>query len=213
MSAFIVFSRLNRSCKRSGTKMPSRPITSKNSFFNPPNNQFLRKYFNKCMKYVKGKKIVDILNREAVEIKTRRSAVQNVMKAIRARESCLQQIMNLCNNINAEDMQQVPDQHINKASELLTHLRILSLNVVECVLRWRNYLIKLIKQCRPKANTSKIVLTYLFENENYLLKVSFFDFSYLKQKDANGHLIPEPVNICHHFQFLRDLRPVFSHGQ
>ena len=48
-----------------------------------------RKYFNKCMKYVKGKKIVDTLNREAVEVKTRRSSVQNVMKAIRARESCL----------------------------------------------------------------------------------------------------------------------------
>ena len=29
------------------------------------------------------------------------------------------------------------DEIINKASELLTHLRILSLNVVECILRWR----------------------------------------------------------------------------
>ena len=48
-----------------------------------------QKYFSKCLKYVKGKKIIETLNREIVEIKTRKSAIQTVMKAVRARESCL----------------------------------------------------------------------------------------------------------------------------
>jgi len=34
-----------------------------------------RKYFTKCLKYVKGKKLIEVLNREIVDVKTRRSAV------------------------------------------------------------------------------------------------------------------------------------------
>jgi hypothetical protein len=114
---------------------------------------------------VKGKKIIEVLNREIIEIKTRRSSVQNVMKSIRARESCLLQIINLCGtlaNMTTDDSSLI-ESHVSKASELLSHLRILSLNVVECVLRWRQYLVRMIKICRPQANTSRINLIFQYE--------------------------------------------------
>lgn len=74
---------------------------------------------------------------------------------------------------NAENIAEI----VAKSSELLTHLRILSLNVVECVSKWKEnfkYLF-LLANCNF-IKTSALFLPYFYKEENYLLKV-FYDFT------------------------------------
>jgi len=53
----------------------------------------------------------------------------------------------ISNTIEEEPQRNVDDveQDIEKVTELLTHLRIISLNVVECILRWREHLLHIYK--------------------------------------------------------------------
>ena len=58
-----------------------------------------------------------------------------------ARETCLEKIHDICEM----DSQGIDKLHVNEAKELLIHLRVLSLNVVECILRWRENLLHIYK--------------------------------------------------------------------
>lgn len=61
---------------------------------------------------------------------------------------------------------------IEKSSELLTHLRILSLNVVECILRWREYIQQAYYITRSIVKTNQtIMIPFMYEEINYLIKV------------------------------------------
>ncbi len=51
--------------------------------------------------------------------------------------------------------------------ELLKHLRFLTLNSVEAIIQWRNYI-----SCLFMIENT-FTLPYLHESENYLLKVCF----------------------------------------
>lgn len=61
-----------------------------------------------------------------------------------------------------------------KASELLTHVRILSLNAVETILKWREYIQQnyYITRGVVKANQT-IIIPFLHNETNYLIKVIF----------------------------------------
>ncbi len=91
------------------------------------------------------------------------------MRAIKAREGCLSQLKlqerTLQLSENKEEIR-------NRASELLTHLRILSLNVVETLNKWREnlaYNFLLANNAYIKQNA--LFFKYNFEGENYLMKL------------------------------------------
>jgi hypothetical protein len=81
-------------------------------------------------------------------------------------------IKKLQNELNESTDQINHDQIVEKASELLTHLRILSLNVVESILRWRDYIqqIYYINRGVVKPNQA-IMIPFIYNEVNYLIKV------------------------------------------
>ena len=145
-----------------------------------------REIFEICCKNATLQFLHQIFSKEMEEIQSNKSPILACVKAINAREGCLARLKQAdkifkemseeqenINNDNIEDA-------LNKSSELLTHLRILSLNVVECVKKWKenfSYIFLLANSTCIKQGA--LFLPYVFNNENYLLKVEnslFFNF-------------------------------------
>ena len=106
------------------------------------------------------------------------------LSAITARENCLRQLKNLITKLenlhNPKEGQShqelaTEEELKQKASELLTHVRILSLNAVETILKWREYIQQTYYITRGvvKANQT-IIIPFLYNESNYLIKVIFF---------------------------------------
>ncbi len=96
-----------------------------------------------------------------------------------ARENCLKQLRELVGRLQTELNDRADqidhDQIIERSSELLTHLRILSLNVVESILRWRDYIQQIYYISRGVVKTNQaVMIPYLYEETNYLIKVRKF---------------------------------------
>lgn len=137
-----------------------------------------REIFDICCKNASVQRMHEIFSKEIEELSNKKSPVLACIKAIKAREGCLSQLRQLekmfkglneeQENYGNENMEEM----VNKCSELLTHLRILSLNVVECVSKWKenfSYLFLLSNNAYIKQGA--LFLPYVFNNENYLLKV------------------------------------------
>jgi hypothetical protein len=81
-------------------------------------------------------------------------------------------IQKLQGKVDESSTQSELDQFIERASELLTHLRILSLNVVESILRWRDHIQQIYYINRGVVKTNQaILIPFLFDEINYLIKV------------------------------------------
>jgi len=80
-------------------------------------------------------------------------------------------LQNHADNNNEKDVK-TEEELKEKASELLTHVRILSLNAVETILKWREYIQQAYYITRGvvKANQT-IIIPFLYNDVNYLLKV------------------------------------------
>ncbi len=101
------------------------------------------------------------------------------MKAILARENCLKQLRGMVDKLVEEPAgsEDAKRDIIEKSSELLTHLRILSLNVVECILRWREYIQQAYYITRSIVKTNQtIMIPFIYEDMNYLIKVIKVEF-------------------------------------
>ena len=75
-----------------------------------------------------------------------------------------------------ENQQEYKDT-ISKISELLQELRHLTLNCIEYILRWREYMAyPFLVHLKTDGKKIKnfITLPFFYENQNYILKVPFY---------------------------------------
>lgn len=138
-----------------------------------------REIFEICCKNATLQRLHEIFAKEMEEISNKKSPITACVKAINAREGCLaklRQVEKMFKGLGEEQgnytSSEGMEEMVNKASELLTHLRILSLNVVECVGKWKenfSYLFLLANSAFIKQGA--LFLPYVFNNENYLLKM------------------------------------------
>lgn len=137
-----------------------------------------REIFDICCKNASLQRLHEIISIEIEEIQSKKSSVLACIKAITAREGCLGHLKHAEKSIKAslEDQENIDNENfeelISKSSELLTHLRMLSLNVVECINKWKenfSYLFLLANSAYIKQGA--LFLPYLYNHENYLLKV------------------------------------------
>jgi len=142
---------------------------------------FHRETFIKCENPQNVKQTIEILKKEIDELETNCAPIQLALRAITARENCLRQLKSLINrleNLNNPNGGQshqdlaTEEELKQKASELLTHVRILSLNAVETVLKWREYIQQTYYITRGvvKANQT-IIIPFLYNDSNYLIKM------------------------------------------
>ncbi len=115
--------------------------------------------------------------------------MKNASRAVLARENCLKHLREVIKNIaDAENSEQgALDEVVGKvfnmieclvtyfstqASELLTHLRILSLNAVECIVKWRELIQNIYYLSRGVVKpTQPASIPFWYYGVNYLLKV------------------------------------------
>ncbi|CAD8099302.1 unnamed protein product [Paramecium sonneborni] len=125
--------------------------------------EFHRQLFQMCLRTLP--KIKQAIQSEIEEIQLKKSHIQQCMQAIENREKCFSFLLNHIQLIqdNPQD-----EQLIFKSAELITHLRILSINVVESIIGWRQYLMKYLVNIHTLDSIS---LPYTYFNENYLIKM------------------------------------------
>ncbi|CAK76987.1 unnamed protein product (macronuclear) [Paramecium tetraurelia] len=130
-------------------------------YYNIP--EFHRQLFLMCLQTLpKNNQAIQF---EIEEMQQKKSHIQLCMQAVEAREKCLAFLINHIHQIqdNPGD-----EQLLQKSAELITHLRILSINVVEQILGWRQYLMKFLVNIHSHESIS---LPYLYLRENYLIKM------------------------------------------
>jgi len=142
---------------------------------------FHQEAFLKCENMQNLKQTIEIIKKEADEIEAHCSPIQLAIRAVTARENCLKQLKALIQKLetqNNHSTADAPTEPINeeelqqKASELLTHLRILSLNAVETILKWREYIQQTYYITRGVVKANQIIIIPFLHNEgNYLLKM------------------------------------------
>ncbi|EAS06719.3 hypothetical protein TTHERM_00688590 (macronuclear) [Tetrahymena thermophila SB210] len=141
---------------------------------------FHRVLYVECTKQFKKKQFTTIIQQEIQSLKERKSFIQICLRALRARQQCLKTIREYILQ-EQENQQNLSEQSQHKFGELIVHLRILTLNIVESILRWRDYLSQLSSISSKQKMQN---LKFLFQGENYLLTLqndySFICDSYLK---------------------------------
>lgn len=138
---------------------------------------FHREAFVKCENIQNLKQTVENMKREIDEIETNCSSVQLAIKAVTARENCLKQLRNVIHKFQQnEEGQEVEgfneEEMKQKSFELLTHLRLISLNVIENILKWREYIHQTFYSAKTNVKAVQlIVIPFIFNQSNYLIKM------------------------------------------
>ncbi|CAD8086576.1 unnamed protein product [Paramecium sonneborni] len=130
-------------------------------YYNIP--EFHRQLFLMCLQTVpKNNQAIQF---EIEEMQQKKSHIQLCMQAVEAREKCLSFLIN-----HIQQLLDYPgdEQLLQKSAELITHLRILSINVVEQIIGWRQYLMKFLVNIHSEESIS---LPYIYLRENYLIKM------------------------------------------
>jgi len=139
---------------------------------------FHREAFVKCENIQNLKQTVENIKKEIDEIETNCSSIQLAIKAVTARENCLKQLRAViqkfyqsasgqegADEINEEELKQ-------KSFELLTHLRLISLNVIETILKWREYIHQTFYSSRTAVKAVQLLsFPFIYNQSNYLTKM------------------------------------------
>ena len=103
-----------------------------------------RTVFLDCIYGLAPQQYCPIIVKEIEDLQCEQSPIQSTIRAIIARESCLSQVAELCQVVH--DAQSNSDVKANvplleECINILYSLRMLSLNVVKCIILWRKQLI------------------------------------------------------------------------
>ncbi|CAD8170736.1 unnamed protein product [Paramecium pentaurelia] len=158
-------------------------------YYNIP--EFHRQLFLMCLQTLpKNNQAIQF---EIEEMQQKKSHIQLCMQAVESREKCLAFLIN-----HIQQFQDYPgdEQLLQKSAELITHLRILSINVVEQILGWRQYLMKFLVNIHSHESIS---LPYLYLRENYLIKMRK-DIQYITNSILSNHyqfsIKPDPFFVA-----------------
>lgn len=111
--------------------------------------------------------IIQILQEEIQALEQKRSTIQLCLRAIKARELCMKRLCEKLEALNTED-EDIFNDALMKCSEILTHLRILTLSVVESVVRWREMFAPFF-QFTQKSPFALPYLPFQYGDKNYTL--------------------------------------------
>lgn len=102
-----------------------------------------RTVFLDCIYGLSPQDYCPIIVKEIEDLQCEQSPIQSTIRAIIARESCLSQVIELCGVVQeaqeSDSKANVP--LLEECINILYSLRMLSLNVVKCIILWRKQLI------------------------------------------------------------------------
>jgi hypothetical protein len=98
-----------------------------------------RNVFKDCVEGLSLELCSPIIAKEIQDMQNEKAPILKVMKAVLAREECLKNIFEM-NTFISSNPQSVNSESINEAVELLHSLRMLTIHVVEQIIKWREQL-------------------------------------------------------------------------
>ena len=131
-------------------------------------DEYHRGVFNEHLQGMSAEEFSPILAKEIEDFGREKAAVQLANTGIVAREECIKHITALEGAIQDEG---APQEAFTEAVNLLHSLRMLSLNVVECIVKWREHLLCIKAQVNPESAKSPTAIPFLWRGENYLTKM------------------------------------------
>ncbi|KAL4439584.1 hypothetical protein ABPG74_003986 [Tetrahymena malaccensis] len=168
---------------------------------------FHRKAFSEAVKGLPKIDIVQHVYKELKMMKKDRAQIQICLKVIRARETCLETLKQQIELLKVPIDEQY-EKNLQEISTTLKDLRILSLEVVEQILRWRENIlnfhytkqaalleaqkgsvsqIQSPKQQQKQFQNLNMQLPFYYNQRNYLLKMRD-DIKFLKQSQLQHHV-------------------------
>ena len=98
-----------------------------------------RTVFLDCIYGLSPQQYSPIIVKEIEDLQNEQAPIQSTIRAIIARESCLSQVMELCQVIRDVEIQEgsAKPPLLEECINILYSLRMLSLNVVKCIILWR----------------------------------------------------------------------------
>ncbi|CAG9330044.1 unnamed protein product [Blepharisma stoltei] len=141
-----------------------------------------REVFKSCVFDLPRNKGAAIISREIEDLRKNRSLVQIALRAVSAREESLKSIKEMNEYlIKSPDWEKLKDVQL-ECAELLHAHRILTLNVVESIVRWREQLVyaMLLNQNDSYAKTK--LVPFMHDGVNYMAKMKH-DLNFLSNSD------------------------------
>ena len=131
-------------------------------------DEYHRSIFNEHLQGMSAEDFSPIIAKEIEDFGREKAAVQLANTGIVAREECIKHVTALEGALHDDG---VPQEALTEAVNLLHSLRMLSLNVVECIVKWREQLLCMKAQVNPENTKSPAAIPFLWRGENYLTKM------------------------------------------
>ena len=102
-----------------------------------------RTVFLDCIYGLTPQQYSPLIVKEIEDLQQEQSPIQSTIRAIIARESCLSQVIELCQVVHDDNERSGPEGNkanvplLEECINILYSLRMLSLNVVKCIICWR----------------------------------------------------------------------------
>jgi len=134
-----------------------------------------RTVFLDCIYGLSPTQYSPIIAKEIEDLQQEKAPIQNAIRSIIARESCVNQVRVLDKVLEeAEMVGSLSPQMLDECVNILHSLRMLSLHVVKCVIDWRKQLIYnylMANQTLSGEGAKFKQIPFIWEGENYLIKV------------------------------------------
>ncbi|EGR31943.1 hypothetical protein IMG5_099710, partial [Ichthyophthirius multifiliis] len=144
---------------------------------------FHRKYFSESIKGLPNIQIVQNVYKELKALNKDRSQIQICIKVIQARELCLENLKQQIEQLKGHQDEE-KNNILQQISQIINDLRILSLEVVEQILRWREMI---LHNHYKKNNLQNLQLPFYYNDRNYLLKMRD-DLKIFKKSQLQYHV-------------------------
>ena len=128
--------------------------------------------FRECIQQLSFEESRPIITKEIDDLQKNKSAAQLALRAVGTREESLKSVKDMNAYLqSSKDWEKVKEIQL-EAAELLHAHRMLTLNAIEAIVKWRN-------QMHSNFNLPAINFPFLWEGENYLLRMRE-DMEFLK---------------------------------
>ena len=159
---------------------------------------YFRDIFRNSVFTLSRHKAVAIISREIEELKRKKASVQMAIEAVKAREEGLKNIKEMLEYFSRSTGWEQDDNLCQEVMELLSAYRILTLNAVESIIKWKEQLVYALILNKSDSIGKHKTLQFMWENENYILKMRK-DLIFLHESDFKKIFcfseLPDPLLI------------------
>ena len=143
---------------------------------------YFREIFRKSVFGLSRHKAVAIISREIEDLKKKRSFVQTAIDAVRAREEGIKNIKEMLEYFTKSQDWEKSSELCEEIIEILNAHRILTLNTVESIIKWKEQLVYALILNKTDSIGKHKSINFMWDDQNYVVKMKN-DLDFLKGSD------------------------------